>query len=138
MLLSNTIKRLRTLRILQSHGTTEKTVLRFEFWILQKHVRNVAIFNWELKKSLLLFFVSVQWISLFIEQISTHLTMHCPICLFHTDNHICLLGTLIFVERISWQNGTPENIIKKDTSFFNISDIFYKIQKLKLMASFFQ
>ena len=78
------------------------------------------------------FLASVPWFSLFIVKLSTHLTMHCLKCLFHMDNHIDLVGTVTFVERISWGNGTSENIWKKSLAFFwilvgdfNISDLFY-------------
>ena len=32
---------------------------------------------------------------------TTHLTMHCFKCIFHMDNHIDLVGTVLFVEQIS-------------------------------------
>ena len=63
------------------------------------------------KKKCGAFFVSVPWFSFFIEKLSTHLTIHCLKCLFHMDNHIDFVGTVTSVERISWQNGTSENII---------------------------
>ena len=73
-----------------------------------------------------IFFASVSWFSL-----STHRTMHCLKCLFNMDNHIDLVRSGTFVERISRQNCTSE-YIKKSLDFFfdlvgnfNMSDIFF-------------
>ena len=81
--------------------------------------------------------------SFLLEKLSTHLTMHCLKCLFHIINHIDLVGTVTFVERISWQNCTPENIGNKGTCFFqflvgdfNILDRFNKIQNIKYWPVF--
>ena len=80
------------------------------------------------------FFLSIPWFSFFYWK-----TFHTfdNECLFHMDNHIDLVGSVTFVEKISWQKGTLENIIKKGTYFFwflvgdfDISNIFYKIQNL--------
>ena len=49
---------------------------------------------------------------------STHLTMPCLKCLFHMENHIELASIVIFVERISRQTVTWENIWKKVTWLF--------------------
>ena len=69
-----------------------------------KYEQNVSFFKWELKIKLLFLFASVQRFSLLIEKYP-HLTMHCLEYLFHMDNHIDL-------ERIIYENGTPENICK--------------------------
>ena len=57
----------------------------------------------------------------------------CLKCLFHMDNHIDLVGTVKFVEKLVNQ----KTLVKKGTCFFwfqvgafNISDVYYKIQKL--------
>ena len=43
---------------------------------------------------------SVPSLSLFVEKLSTHLTMHCLKGLFNMNNHIDLVGCVTFVERI--------------------------------------
>ena len=61
------------------------------------------------------FFASVPRFSVLLDIFLTHLTMHCLECLFHMDNHMDQVGTVTFVERISRQNSTSENICKTGT-----------------------
>ena len=48
------------------------------------------------------------------------LTVHCHKCIFHMNNTTDLVGTVKFVERISYQNDTSENISKKWHLLFSI------------------
>ena len=50
-----------------------------------------------------------------LEIFSTNWTRQCLICLFHMDNHLDQVRSVMFVERISRQNRTSENFVKKGT-----------------------
>ena len=53
-----------------------------------------------------------------LEIFSTLLTLLCPICLFHMNNHIDKVVHVMFVETVSGWNVTSKNIFKKSTNFF--------------------
>ena len=92
-------------------GLLEKNCSLVKVLDFVKYVRNVGIFNWEPQKVWCFFFARVLQFSFFIEQLFTHLTMHCLKFLLHIDNHIDLVDTVTFVDRISGQN--QKTLVKK-------------------------
>ena len=71
----------------------------------------------------------------FLKIFATLLTMQCPKCLFHMDNHIDQVKCVTFVEKVYRLNSASKNIYKKASYFFGpplkdikISYISYKIQ----------
>ena len=88
--------------ILGRNGTPEKLFICLSFDFV-RFVRNVNNFNYKPKK-VVIFWASVLWFSLFIEHISTLLTMHCLKFLFHIDNQIDLVVLVTFVKKNSWRN----------------------------------
>ena len=89
------------------------------------------------------FFASVPWFLFLLEIFSTLLTLHCPKCLFHMNNHINQVVNVMFVGKVSRWNVTSENICKKSTCFFLVPGRRFQYFRhllqnpnLKLMASF--
>ena len=93
--------------------------------------------TWNQKKSYA-FFSSAPWFFLFLEIFTTLLTMQCPKCLFHMENHKDQVKCVTLVEKVSRWDSSSKNIYKKNTWFFwllvediKISNIFYKIQNFQ-------
>ena len=89
------------------------------------------------------FFASVLWFSFLLEIFSTLLTLHCPKCLFHMNDHINQVVNVMFVGKVSRWKVTSENISKKSTWLFLVPDRRFQYFRhllqnpnLKLMASF--
>ena len=104
-----------------------------KYWNLQTGTKKTCVF-----------FVGVPLFSFLLETFSTLLTLHCPKCILHVNIHIDKVINVMFVENISIWNVTSENYSKKTLDCFlfqvgdiNISDNFYKIEKLKYRSVFF-
>ena len=94
-------------RILWMNGSNQKAVFSL--------YQNFGYLWLAIKICWVLFFVGVPWSPVFLEIFPTHLTMRCHKCLFHMDNHINQVESVMVVARISRWSCTSENINKKST-----------------------
>ena len=92
---------LRALRILSSNGSTGKTGHKFQFGILYK-VSEMLIPSTKNEKKTCVFLASIHDSYFSLKNVSTPLTLHCPKCLFHMDNHLDPVSQCHTHESIKW------------------------------------